>query len=276
MSTLSAIDNLQTYETSEVASHYASLDYLTPCEQLLFDSTIKNGDRILDLGVGGGRTTPYLVSRTSQYVGVDYAASMIEVCRNKFPGLNFMVADASDLSTIADESLDAVIFSFNGIDYLVPDQSRHACLRHIHRTLAPGGSFIFSSHNPRAICVRPAWNRQRLLGLARKFSGGWQGLESVCFAGLTAARMMLALGQAAWRSLGRMTHRLPQPAFWGGEGNLIDSAHGGLLTHFSVPSRVIAELNEFGFRVERVLGDDYPEASQDYVTRWYYYVFTKS
>lgn len=33
--------NLQIYNTPNVASHYASLDYLTPCERFLFDSYLR-------------------------------------------------------------------------------------------------------------------------------------------------------------------------------------------------------------------------------------------
>ena len=52
--------NLPVYNRSEVAAHYASLDYLSPCEKALFDEFLKEGDAILDLGVGGGRTTGLL------------------------------------------------------------------------------------------------------------------------------------------------------------------------------------------------------------------------
>ena len=275
MSTSSAASNLQTYQSEEVASHYATLDYLTPCEQLLFDAFIESGERVLDLGVGGGRTTPYLVERASEYVGIDYAEAMVEVCQNKFPAVKFQVADASNLREIPDAAFDVVVFSFNGIDYIVPDESRYACLEHVHRILAPGGRFIFSSHNPRAVYVRQGRNQERLRALARKFSAGSAWLASLGFAGLSSARFALAIAQSLWRSMARIRAGLTDRAFWHGEGNLMDSAHGGLLTHFWVPSKVIAELNDFGFRIERVLGDDYPLASHDYVTRWYYYVFAK-
>lgn len=46
-------NNLQVYSAPPVVSYYASLDYLTPCERLLFDGYIKSGSNILDLGVGG-------------------------------------------------------------------------------------------------------------------------------------------------------------------------------------------------------------------------------
>ena len=59
---LRAEANLRTFETPEVARHYASLGYVTPCERLLFDCYIKPESDILDLGVGGRRTTKFLAS----------------------------------------------------------------------------------------------------------------------------------------------------------------------------------------------------------------------
>jgi hypothetical protein len=42
-------------------------------------------------------------------------AAMIEAGQTKFPQLDFMAADAVDLSAFQDESFDEVVFSFNGI-----------------------------------------------------------------------------------------------------------------------------------------------------------------
>lgn len=42
------------------------------------------------------------------------------------------------------------------------------------------------------------------------------------------------------------------------------------------PEKVKQELGKFGFRLLRVLGDDYPRTSRRYVTDWYYYVFAKT
>jgi hypothetical protein len=67
-----------------------------------------------------------------------------------------------------------------------------------------------------------------------------------------------------------------QRAFWRGDGYMIDPAHGGLLTHYGVPGRVITELQQHGFQLLRYTGDDYPRHSRPYVTDWYYYVFQRA
>lgn len=271
----SAATNLQTYDAPEVAAHYATLDYLTPCERELFEIYIPAGSAILDLGVGGGRTTSYLAKRASRYVGVDYAPAMVKACEAKFPGLEFKVADAANLSLFPDASFDVVVFAFNGIDYVLPDESRQGCFAQVHRVLKANGIFIFSSHNARAVLVRPLWNRMRLRQAARRFSADSKILYWLWLSLLTAARSALAFLRATGATLQRVLKRVPSGAFWRGEGILVDSAHGGLLTHYSIPSRVIAEMEALHFRPERILGDDYPHPSHPYATDWYYYVFAK-
>jgi hypothetical protein len=64
--------------------------------------------------------------------------------------------------------------------------------------------------------------------------------------------------------------------FWRGEGYLFDSVHGGLMTHYSAPARVIHELAQFDFQVTAQLGSDYPQRERTFVTDWYYYVFVKN
>ena len=160
--------NLLVYRNPEVVSHYASLDYLTPCERHLFDTYLTPGMAILDMGVGGGRTTPYLSQKASRYVGIDYSEEMVRLCRDKFPRTEFLVADASDLSAFSDGSFDAIVFSFNGLDYFFPEEQRWKCLQECWRVLRAGGVFVFSSHNPRAVLVRPAWDRERLRAFAGK------------------------------------------------------------------------------------------------------------
>lgn len=267
--------NLQIYNAPDVTAHYAALDYLSACERLLFEMYIPPASAILDLGVGGGRTTPYLAKAAARYVGVDYAPAMVDACRAKFPGLEFRVMDASNLSEFSNEAFDGVVFAFNGIDFVLPESARRQCFSHIERILKPGGRLIFSSHNARAILARPSWNRGRLREIARRVSPGSEFFRQFAFAVLTAARAALAWGQASWGTAARMSRFLPRKVFWHGEGELLDSAHGGLYTHYSTPRRVIAEVSETRLRCELVLGNEYPRASHPLTTDWYYYVFVK-
>jgi SAM-dependent methyltransferase len=268
--------NLHVYNTAEVAAHYASLNYLSPCEKALFEAFLKDGDAILDLGVGGARTTPYLSRLASRYVGVDYAPKMVAACQKKFPQLEFLVADARNLALLGDETFDSVVMAYNGMDYLSPSESRRSCLAEIHRVLRKDGVLIFSSHNPRAIFSRPAWNRQRIDEVARQLAGQRKGLLELARLLLLWSRVALAMARSAAESVLRLSRRVWHRAFWSGDGYMVDPAHGGLLTHYAVPERVIAELEQHGFRFLRFTGDDYPRRSRAYVTDWYYYVFQKA
>jgi SAM-dependent methyltransferase len=268
--------NLTTYLAPEVASHYAGLNYLTPCERLLFRTYIKPGMAVLDLGVGGGRTTSYLSRVASRYVGVDYSETMVRICRNKFPDLDFVLADASDLSVFEDASFDAIVFAFNGLDSVVPDEKRLRCLRECWRVLRPAGLLVFSSHNPRSILVRADWNRGRLRAFARRFLPQRNAFFPLVVGGLTVAKAIQAFMRAAIGSASRIIRQVPSPAFWRGKGNLHDFVDRGLTVHYSIPGRVVAELAELDFQLLKSLGDDYPRISRMLLTDWYYYVFLKN
>jgi ubiquinone/menaquinone biosynthesis C-methylase UbiE len=268
--------NLGTYRAEEVVAYYARSSDLGGCERSLFDTYLKPGMAILDLGVGGGRTTPYLSEVASYYVGLDYSEEMIEVCRTKFPHLQFVVADASDLSRFLDGSFDAVVFSFNGLGHLAPDEKRLQCLRECRRVLKPGGIFIFSVHNPRALFIDWRWDRERLRRLAKRFSGRATLLFYPALAILTCARVGLALLRTLTKAIPRAYRRLPTKTFWHGEGYLLIPTHGGLLMHFALPHRVIAELANLNFEFLRELPEGYPDKGRRFGTRWFYYAFAKT
>lgn len=268
--------NLRVYSEPAVAAHYASLDYLSPCEQLLFEKFILRGTEVLDVGVGGGRTTPYLSRIASRYLGVDYSAEMVRSCQSKFPQLEFEVADAADLSFLDDDSFGAVVIAFNGLDYIIPDQRRRQCLQECFRLLRPGGILIFSSHNPRSVLVRPAWSQDRLRLFAERLAGKRRDRVRYLIPFLTPVKAAHSAARAAGASAGRIFDRMRKPAFWRGEGYDVDPVHGGLLTHYWTPRQAIAEVNTLGFELRACVGDDFPHTSATLITDWYYYVFSKS
>jgi len=268
--------NLAIYAKPEIAEIYAGMTFLAASEQALFEKYLRPQLSILDLGVGGGRTTPSLSHLASYYVGVDYSEAMVQACRRKFPDLRFEVRDAADLSSFADSSFDAVVFSYNGLDYLAPDCKRHDCLRECYRVLRDEGILIFSSHNPRSLFLGLGWDQQRLNTLANKLMGGVPPLSYVARAALTCVRAGWGLLRSGARAIPRASRRLPKRTFWRGEGYLIDPSHGGLLTHCGVPARVVEELASFRFKLLQILPEDYPRKGGLYSTRWYYYAFSKN
>jgi ubiquinone/menaquinone biosynthesis C-methylase UbiE len=149
-------DNNQTVYTSQgIVQHYAQLNALQPAEATILDrlkSQLKDQPnlKMLDIGVGGGRTTMHFAPIVSDYVGIDYSSEMVAACHQRFlsvdPSIQFMVCDARDMRQFADNSFDFMLFSFNGIDY-VSHVDRLQILQEIHRVGKPGSHFCFSSHN---------------------------------------------------------------------------------------------------------------------------------
>ena len=143
--------NQQTYSSIGIVEYYAQLMTLQPAEATILKLLKSQLGRMkmLDLGVGGGRTTQHFAKVVAEYIGIDYAPKMISACQQRFSTLEqttFTVCDARDLSRFADNYFDFMLFSFNGIDY-ISDVDRLKVFAEIKRVGKPGGYFYFSSHN---------------------------------------------------------------------------------------------------------------------------------
>lgn len=247
------ISNIEVWSKIETVAFYEGLTELQLCERYAFSKFILPRVSVLDVGVGAGRTVPYLSSDQRRYVGVDYSTLMIESCRKKYPTLPFHSLDAADLSFFAANQFDAVVFSFNGIDYLHPDDKRKKCLNEVRRVLRNDGTFIFSAHNASFVYMAPH------LESADTFRKAW--------------RILRSLNRS---NVSRFVRKIRSRAFYSGHGYIIDPTHGGLLTHFSTPRFVRQELSNNGFRILEVVSSSYPVKSNRWVSPWYYYVARKS
>lgn len=99
--------------------------------------------RVLDIGVGGGRTTGLLLGFSGSYVGIDYTPELLRHALKRFPGQRFERMDARQMS-FPDESFDLAFFSFNGINS-VDGPGRRGVLAEVSRVLSPEGLFAFST-----------------------------------------------------------------------------------------------------------------------------------
>ena len=73
---------------SGVADEYAIEGWGDPGEvvALLLAADRARGRPVLDLGVGGGRTTALLRLVSSEYMGIDYTPELVDLCRDAAPG----------------------------------------------------------------------------------------------------------------------------------------------------------------------------------------------
>jgi SAM-dependent methyltransferase len=243
-STASAMEaiNRRTWRSAEALRWYARIDgYLDAGERACLESLRAQAREqpILDLGVGGGRTTALLLPLTGHYVGLDHTPQMLELCRRRFPGAQLQEGDARDLSRFADGSMELVVFSYNGID-LMHDEDRAKVLREIFRVLRPGGAFYFSTiHRDgpdfrRRPFFHPlvfSWNPVRL---------AWRVLHSV---------VGTVRGQIRRARLRRYEEHHP------GHSVLLHDAHDyGLLVYATSVGELRAQLGEAGFVDVQLVG----------------------
>jgi SAM-dependent methyltransferase len=227
-------------------SYYAAATQLQPAESELFNKHLRPNISILDIGVGGGRTTPYLAQLSHHYVGIDYSEEMVRACRSKYPSQRFELCDAADLTIFDDATFDAVIFTFNGVDTLGPE-GRSRCFSEVARVLADDGKFIFSSHNARLLAVAPVLR------------------------GVNPIRGVLRLGRAGVRTLRTATRGIRSGMYRSGEGYVRDPVHGGLWMYASTPQTLDPQLSAAGLKIVDVLSAGMPDAKPTWLTRWFYY-----
>lgn len=242
MSTMDRI-NRATWAESGSLRLYRKLDtHLDPGERAAFDCALARLDRprILDLGVGGGRTTGLLAPRARDYVGIDYMDEMIAESRARWPDRRFERADARDLSRFADGAFDLVVFSCNGIDSVDAD-GRGRVLAEAARVLAPGGLFVFSTFNMDGPGFAGRINNRRVERTLHPVRLAWSLAKYL-------AGGVIGLSRVARRR--RLEQRFEDHAI------LLHRAHDfGILVHATTLPHVEAQLRAAGLVPWRAFGD---------------------
>jgi ubiquinone/menaquinone biosynthesis C-methylase UbiE len=144
------------YEAKGFVNHYIPESGLQPPEIKIFQELKDElpNIRMLDIGVGAGRTTEHFAPIVKEYIAIDYSRAMVEACRKKFRHYRIEVADARNLGIFRTGYFDFVLFSFNGID-AVEHEDRLKIINEIHRILRKDGYFCFSTLNLISRIIRP-------------------------------------------------------------------------------------------------------------------------
>ena len=144
--------NWEVYLDRQIISEYLDQDYLAGPERKVIE--LLKGRlpdfTMLDIAVGGGRTTFHFAPLVKRYVGIDYSQEMIDACKKRFAEspqhLEFIVADMSSLEPFADDTFDFILISYNAISTL-SHEDRLKTYSEIHRVLRSSGYLFFSAHN---------------------------------------------------------------------------------------------------------------------------------
>jgi SAM-dependent methyltransferase len=104
------------------------------------------GKRVLDIGVGSGRTTRYILPLASSYMGVDLSPAMLARCRLDWPRAEIVELDIRDLANLSPRRFDFIVAS-NAIFDVLTHETRLEALADCAALLAPQGLLYFSGHN---------------------------------------------------------------------------------------------------------------------------------
>ncbi len=105
--------------------------------------------RVLDIGVGSGRTTKFLLPFAGHYTGIDLSPQMIAMARQTYPAARMLELDMRELGKLSDERFDFIFAAWGVLDALSP-QDRLKTLARIAQLCEPGATFVLSAHNRRA------------------------------------------------------------------------------------------------------------------------------
>jgi ubiquinone/menaquinone biosynthesis C-methylase UbiE len=107
---------------------------------MLAHLNLKKGDRLLDIACGPGYVTN--AAKDLNVTGVDFSEAMIALAKKTYPGSDFQVGNAEDLS-FDDNSFDGACCSFGILHFANPDDAA----REAHRVCKPGARYAFTVWN---------------------------------------------------------------------------------------------------------------------------------
>jgi len=117
---------------------------------MLIDRYFNEGDSVLDIACGAGRTAIPLAQKGFKVTAIDFLLQMLEIPRLRAQQYNvhvqFLLMDANEMK-FSDESFDNVVFFYNSFELIWGTANRIKLLKEVHRILKPGGHFILTARS---------------------------------------------------------------------------------------------------------------------------------
>lgn len=243
--------NAATYSTDRVVRNYVRTRGLFPAERAVVKRFLRQfSGNVLDIAVGAGRTTRVLARLSQRYTGIDYSPAMVAAAAESVPETVAARSNLRELDmreaprALAGESFDAMMISFNGIDY-IPWEDRNRLLAQLRPLLNENGVLVFSTHD------LAASDRERGFKLRNDLRVDAQLLRRRPLSALSRlARLPLWLARALpnrWRNR-PLERRYADHAYVNDIGE-----NYGLLTTYVSKEAQVAALEGAGYRDVQVL-----------------------
>ena len=141
------MNNNSKWNNQKIIKWYISRKHIQNGEKKILELVdFLNIKTMLDIGVGGGRTSMYFLNLVESYLGIDIVPDFIDTLQKKYSQKQFKCMNVLDITNL-EKTYDFILFSHNGIDNLLTLEEYTKALDNMYKVCNQNGYVCFSSHN---------------------------------------------------------------------------------------------------------------------------------